>query len=42
VETCKEQALEITEADENPEENIYRLNDRVLVKEYIWEKLKHE
>jgi Fe-S-cluster-containing hydrogenase component 2 len=42
VETCKEQALEITEADQNPAKNIYSLNDRVLVKEFIWEKLKHE
>ncbi|HUX58485.1 MAG TPA: 4Fe-4S dicluster domain-containing protein [Bacteroidales bacterium] len=42
VETCKEHALTITEKDENPDENIHRLNDKVLVKEFIWEKLKHE
>ncbi len=42
VETCKEKALTITEADEKPDDNIYMLNDKVLVKEFIWEKLKHE
>jgi len=42
VETCKQQALTITCSDENPEENIHRLADNVLVKEIIWEKLKHE
>ncbi len=42
VETCKEQALTITDKDETPNENIHRLNDKILVKEYIWEKLKHE
>ena len=42
VETCKEQALTLTDIDENPDENIHKLNDKVLVKEYIWEILKHE
>ena len=42
VETCKEQALILTERTENPDENIHRLNDKVLVKEHIWESLKHE
>ncbi len=42
VETCKEQALSVTDIDENPDENIHRLNDKVLVKEFIWEKLKYE
>ncbi len=41
VETCREDALIITNSDEDPANNIYRLNDKVLVKELIWEKLKH-
>ena len=42
VETCNEQALSITDMDENPDNNIHRLNDKILVKEFVWEKLKHE
>jgi formate dehydrogenase iron-sulfur subunit len=42
IETCREQALTLTDSDENPGENIHRLNDRVLVKEFTWEKMKHE
>ncbi len=42
VETCSENALTITEMDENPANYIHRLNDKVLVKEVTWEKLKHE
>jgi Fe-S-cluster-containing hydrogenase component 2 len=42
VETCKKNALTITDEDEDPEKNIHRLNDKVLVKEFLWENLKHE
>ena len=42
AETCKEKAVKITDINENPDENIHRLNDKILVKEIIWEKLKHE
>ncbi len=29
--------VKIVDADEDPDENIYKLNDKILVKEYIWE-----
>ena len=29
-------AVTLVEKDENPEENIYKLNDLVLIKENIW------
>ena len=28
--------VSLTDSDELPEENIYRLNDRVLIKEYLY------
>lgn len=36
IKACPEGAVTLVEMDENPEENIYKLNDRVLVKEIIW------
>lgn len=39
VKTCPEGALMLTDMDENPEENIYQINDKVLVRDYKWEKL---
>ncbi|MBM3421353.1 MAG: ferredoxin [Bacteroidetes bacterium] len=42
VDTCPEQALSVAEADEDPAADLHRLNDKVLVREIIWEKLKHE
>ena len=29
--------VSIVDIDEDPKQNIYKLNDRILVKEYIWE-----
>ena len=29
--------IELTEQKENPEKRIFRLNDKVLVREYVWE-----
>ena len=42
IETCPEQAISLTDAVEDEKENIFILNDYVLVKEYRWEDLKHE
>jgi len=42
IETCPEKALSLEEIEEDPEQNLHRLNDKVLVREIIWEKLKHE
>jgi Fe-S-cluster-containing hydrogenase component 2 len=35
-------AVKFVDMDENPEENIHKLNDRVLIKEIPYEKLKHQ
>ena len=37
VRTCPENALMLTDRDENPAENIYQINDKVLVRDYKWE-----
>ena len=29
--------VKVVDIDEDPKENIYKLNDKILVKEYIWE-----
>ncbi|MFO7852045.1 MAG: 4Fe-4S dicluster domain-containing protein [Bacteroidota bacterium] len=42
IETCPENALSLEDIDEDPEQNLHKLNDKVLVREIIWEKLKHE
>ncbi|MCK4662017.1 MAG: 4Fe-4S binding protein [Bacteroidales bacterium] len=36
IKACPAGAVTLVDMDENPEENIYKLNDRVLVKENIW------
>ncbi len=36
IKACPPGAISLVDMDENPEENIYKLNDRVLVKENIW------
>jgi len=36
VSACPEGTVTITESDEAPEKNIYRLNDRVLVREFLY------
>lgn len=42
VETCPEKALALEEAEEDPAGNLHKLNEKVLVREILWEKLKHE
>ena len=39
VDTCPQQALSFLEAKEAPEQNIFRLNERVLVREHPWKQL---
>ena len=39
IKTCPEEALVITEQEENPEEYIFKINDKVLVRDYKWERL---
>ena len=36
IEACPSGTVTLTDEDESPEKNIYRLNDRVLVKEYLY------
>ena len=36
IKACPVGAITLVDMDENPEKNIYKLNDRVLVKENIW------
>ena len=33
---CPPGVVTITESDESPDENIFRLNDKVLIKEYLY------
>ena len=42
IDSCCEKALSLVDMEENSKENIYALNERVLVRELTWEKLKHE
>lgn len=42
IDSCPEHAISLTELSENEKENIFLLNENVLVKEYKWENLKHE
>lgn len=36
IKACPEGSVEMVDMDENPNENIYKLNDQILVKENIW------
>ena len=36
IEACPAGTVSITEADELPEEHIYKLNDRILIREYLY------
>jgi len=42
VESCSEKALTLEEVTEDPDNNLHKLNEKVLVREVIWEKLKHD
>ena len=33
---CPEGTVSLTENDESPQDNVYRLNDKVLIKEYLY------
>jgi Fe-S-cluster-containing hydrogenase component 2 len=37
MEACPAGTVSLTESDELPEENIYRLNDKVLIREYLYD-----
>ncbi len=39
VKTCPVEALSLTDREEDPEEHIYQINDKVLVRDYKWENL---
>ena len=39
METAPKGAITIVDIDENKEEDIHKLNDKILVKEFIWDKL---
>jgi ferredoxin len=39
IKTCPENALMLTDREEDPAENIYQINDRLLVMDYKWEKM---
>ena len=36
IEACPDGIAYLTDEDESPERNIYRLNDRILIKEYLY------
>jgi len=36
IEACPEGTVYMTEGEESPEKNIYRLNDRILIREYLY------
>jgi Fe-S-cluster-containing hydrogenase component 2 len=37
IEACPAGTVSITETDELPEEHIYKLNDRILIREYLYD-----
>jgi hypothetical protein len=39
METAPEGAIIIVDIDEDKEDNVHKLNDNILVKEFIWDKL---
>jgi Fe-S-cluster-containing hydrogenase component 2 len=42
IETCPLKAITLEETEPDPLQNLHQLNKRVLVREILWEKLKHE
>ena len=40
INTCPENAISLVDMEENTDENIHKLNDNILVKEYTWDKLR--
>lgn len=36
IDTCPEGTVSLTDSEESPENNIYRLNDKVLIREYLY------
>lgn len=42
IETCPERAVTLEIIEPEPEQNLHQLNEKVLVREILWEKLKHE
>ncbi|HBE43756.1 MAG TPA: hypothetical protein DDW27_21700 [Bacteroidales bacterium] len=36
IDACPEGTVYLTDQDESPEKNIYRLNDRILIREYLY------
>jgi formate dehydrogenase iron-sulfur subunit len=42
IETCPERAVTIENIEPEAEQNLHQLNEKVLVREILWEKLKHE
>jgi hypothetical protein len=41
IKASPEGTVIMTEADESPADNIYRLNDKVLIREYLYTTEKH-
>jgi len=41
VAACPPGTVTVTDEEEAPEKNIYRLNEKVLIKEYLYTTLKH-
>jgi hypothetical protein len=41
IKACPPGVVSLTEADESPAENIYMLNDKVLVREYLYSTENH-
>lgn len=42
VESCPNKALTLIDSDEESGQNLHKLNEKILVREIIWDKLKHE
>jgi len=40
IDTCPKDAVKFTNEEPDEEKNIFELNEKVLVKEYAWEKIK--
>ena len=37
ISACPEDAVKLVDMEENPEQHIYKLNDKILIKEFMWD-----
>ncbi|MFP4489290.1 MAG: 4Fe-4S dicluster domain-containing protein [Bacteroidales bacterium] len=42
IESCPNEALAVEDSDEDPGQHLHKLNEKVLVRDILWDNLKHE